>query len=372
VSKYTEKLLIIANSARMLAQAARNSGFIPYVIDCYADQDTQQLAENYQKVPSLSWTDLSSVVGYFKQQYGITRLIYGSGFESHSESLVFLAQYFEILGNSLGVFIALQNKRDFFQRLQQLNINHPKVSFSFPKHSDSWLTKPQDSQGGLNIRWAKKPAHPTNFYYQRYLKGQSLSVLFLANGKQARIIGFNQQLTTSFDNQPFVFAGIINHAELSLEQQQTLANWVNKLTQSYGLHGLNSLDFILSENVCYVLEINPRPPASMQLYDSDLLRWHIDSQDLSGFKNLEGLHHSYKAYQILYAQKTIQIPEQMQWSGGCVDLPSAGAIISKGQPICSIIASGEDLAQLLNALHLKKSLLSTIITTEHDAIQSQR
>jgi methenyltetrahydromethanopterin cyclohydrolase len=368
------KLLIIANSARMLVQAARNADIKPYVIDCYADLDTQHLAKCYKQINSLSIADLTPAIKFFKQ-LNITQVVYGSGFESYSDSLIFLAQHFKILGNSPETFIALQNKRDFFQRLQQLNINYPEIRFTVPNGCENWLIKPQHSQGGLNIRWAEKLAHPTDFYYQRYIQGEPLSVLFIANGKQAQIIGFNQQLTTSFENQPFVFAGIINHAELSPTQQQTLVTWVNQLTSAYSLCGLNSLDFMLCDGICYVLEINARPPASMQLYDADLLTAHIHSTDLSGFKNLKGLensHKTYKAYQIFYAPKQIEISPQIQWPEGCVDLPAIGAIINKEQPICSIIVSGKNLVELLGNLHLQKSFLSTFINLEHDAIPSQR
>lgn len=382
-----DKLLIIATHARMLAQAARDSGFIPVVVDCYGDQDTQQLADYYQKVNSLSLADLAPIIEFFKQQ-NITQLVYGSGFESHSDSLIFLARHFEILGNSPETFIALQDKRDFFQRLQKLNINHPEVCFTIPKESENWLIKPQHSQGGLAIQYLSKRQNnkaKTTSYYQRYIKGEPLSVLFLANGKQAQVIGFNRQLTTTLENQPFVFAGIVNHAELSTQQQQTLTVWVNKLTTAYGLRGLNSLDFILSDDICYVLEINPRPPASMQLYNADLLTAHINAccgqlMTANPLKDWQSLNNAniqfktkrYKAYQILYAQKTTLIPEQIQWPNGCVDIPSVGAIINKEQPICSIIASGKNLVELLDNLQLKKSFLSTFINLEHDAIQSQR
>jgi methenyltetrahydromethanopterin cyclohydrolase len=203
--KQADKFLIIANSARMLAQAARDSGFIPFVIDCYGDQDTQKLAEVYQKVTSLQWLNLKTAVIYFKQRYGITQLIYGSGFELHSESLIFLAQYFKIMGNFPSIFMALHDKRDFFYRLQYLNIQYPEVCFTIPKKHEKWLIKPECSQGGLNIHYLSQNVNSklNKIYYQRYIKGESLSVLFLANGKHAQIIGFNQQVIEKNNYQPF-------------------------------------------------------------------------------------------------------------------------------------------------------------------------
>lgn len=355
-----DKLLIIANSARMLAQAARNSGFLPFVIDCYGDQDTQNLAEQYHQVKSLSINELKPAVAFFKQQK-ISRLVYGSGFETHSDSLIFLARHFEVLGNSPKTFIALHNKRDFFQRLQQLNIDYPEVRFTTPNACEGWLIKPEQSQGGLNIQHLARnsPAFlKTAHYYQRYINGKSLSALFLANGKQAQVIGYNQQLVTAFHHQPFVFAAILNQAELSLTQQQTLTGWIKKLSESYGLRGLNSLDFILADDICYVLEINPRPPASMQLYDGDLFTAHSEACQ-GKFANADFKTACYRLYQIIYAPTRIQIPAQIQWPAGYVDIPQSGVMINQQQPICSIIASGKNLVELTTDLQLKKSFLST-------------
>ncbi len=353
-------MLIIATHARMLAQAARNSGFSPVVIDCYGDQDTQKLAEQYRQVKSLAVADLTPAIEFFKQQ-GISQVVYGSGFEQHSDSLIFLAGHFQILGNHPENFIALHNKRDFFQRLRQLNINYPEVRFTAPDDCEGWLIKPEQSQGGVNIQHLTKNSSAyleAAYYYQRYLNGKALSVLFLADGTQAQVIGYNQQLVTSFTNQPFVFAAILNQAELSLTQQQILTDWINQLTECYGLRGLNSLDFILADDICYVLEINPRPSASMQLYDGALFTAHIEACQ-GKFSNADFKTGCFRLYQIVYAPAQIQISAEIQWPDGYVDIPTTGAMINPQQPICSIIASGKNLVELSTDLQLKKSFLST-------------
>ena len=42
-------ILVVASSARMLAQSARASGFKPLVIDLFADLDTQRYAEDFKQ-----------------------------------------------------------------------------------------------------------------------------------------------------------------------------------------------------------------------------------------------------------------------------------------------------------------------------------
>lgn len=382
-----DSVLIIANSGRMLAQAACDINLKPVVIDCFADSDTQTLARDFYQVESLAIKDIQAIIESLKGEFKYC--LYGSGFEAHQDSLYFLAEHFRLLGNTPEVFAALHDKRDFFQRLEQLDINFPAVYFntktSNRSHAPVWecslsrssgeskyLKKPFNSQGGLNIQLIEEPDNikDDNHYYQQYIDGQALSALFIANNKQAEIIGFNQQWTIALSSQQqFVFSGIINHAELSVHHQQTLQRWVNKLTQSYGLRGLGSLDFILYRNECYVLEINPRPPASMQLYHSDLLKLHLQAinQNLRGLKLPEqSKSKPYTAYQIIYAETAVKIPKTMKWQNYCCDLPQENTIINKGQPICSIIAHGTNPQHLREDLHTKQHNLLQQLTKQHD------
>ncbi len=358
-----EKLLIISQSAQMLAQAAYNIDLKITVIDCFADRDTQGLAFKYYQVKSLALQDIQSLINIIKDQCKFC--IYGSGFEAYPESLAFLETQFQLLGNSSTVFKTLQNKPLFFQRLQQLNISFPSVFFTLKNntHRDktaNYLIKPFNSLGGLEIvkENTRHNLHNTRHYYQEYIAGESLSVLFVANGNQAVIIGFNRQWTIA---KSFLFSGIINHAELAIIHQQTLYNWVSKLTLSYKLQGLCSLDFIFYKNKCYILEINPRPPASMQLYEKDLLKTHY----LACLGQLEKVitpqYKIYTAYQIIYALKTIKISSQIKWPKYCCNLPQINAIIDKGQPICSIIINGTNPQSLLEDLQHKQHLLFTQI-----------
>ena len=361
-----KKLLVIAQSGQMLAQAAHNIGLKVTVIDCFADLDTQALACNYYQVKSLAFKDIQGLINIIKGQ--IRFCIYGSGFEAYPESLAFLEMQFQLIGNSSKVFNALQNKPRFFQRLQQLNISFPSVLFTskdniYKNKKENYLIKPFDSLGGggiqaVNINNSNNLHYPRH-YYQKYIDGQSLSVLFVANGKQAIVIGFNQQWTVE---KSFLFSGVINHAALPVIHQQTLYSWVSKLTVSYKLQGLCSLDFIFYNNKCYVLEINPRPPASMQLYEKDLLKNHyfaclgqLEKMTIPQYK-------TYTAYQVIYTRIKIKISSKMKWPEYCCNLPSKNTIINKGQPICSMIINGSDPQYLIKDLQNKQHLLFTQIS----------
>ncbi len=268
--------LIIATSGRMLAQAAWYEGYNVLVIDCYADVDTLKYAEKVVRANSFSIKNLITALDSLKT-YAITGIVYGSGFETFPESLHFLQHRFSLSGNLPNVFEKVQNKKTFFTALAFLEIPYPETQFNYPDLCDSktWLSKPLNGQGGIGISFnhSNKP----DSYWQRYYDGQAGSVLFLATKENVTVFGFHRQWTHATDENEFLFAGICHDDDIAKIYRERIANWLQKLVDYFDLRGLNSLDFIQTETDIFVLEINPRPSASMQLYDAPLFSMHIQA-----------------------------------------------------------------------------------------------
>ncbi|MDD5631077.1 MAG: ATP-grasp domain-containing protein, partial [Methylococcales bacterium] len=327
----------------------------PLVIDLFADLDTQRYAEAFKRVPSLAKNHLTPAVDHFIEHYAVTHVIYGSGFEYYPESLSYLSCRLLVLGNPSETFAKLHDKPVFFSSLDKLNIPYPEVCFAAPTRAGNWLVKPMQNQGGLGI----KPYHPKRFtestvYWQKYLAGTPHSVLFLANGKEARVIGFNTQWAVDMGkSQAFIFSGIINSCDLLEQQKERITDWLRELVPVFTLQGLNSLDFIQAGDKSFVLEINPRPSASMQLYDTDLIIGHIRAclGELADY----GSHEGFTGYQIVHAKQDVMIPDGFEWPPWCMDLPESGTPCRAGQPICSIIAHQNEAQSVMNEL-LNKQL----------------
>ncbi|NOS73856.1 MAG: ATP-grasp domain-containing protein, partial [Methyloglobulus sp.] len=344
----------------MLVRAAQQAGFKPLAIDLYGDQDTCWYAEETQQIHSLAEKHLMPALDYFVNHYPVTCVVYGCGFEQQPDSLKSMGDRLTLLGNQAGVFAKLHDKAAFFSLLNALAIPYPDVAFHNPGHDvTDLLIKPMHGQGGVGIRRCRtgEAAEPST-YWQKYQEGVPHSVLFLADGIRSQIIGFNRQWTTPLnDKDEFIFSGIINSTELSLEQKNQISDWVDKLVAELSLKGLNSLDFIQHGQTSYVLEINPRPPASMQLYDADLFARHIKAcqGELLDYKPVQA---GFTAYQIVYAQRDTLIPDGFEWPDGVMDMPNAGSIISTGQPICSMITHEKEPQQVLEQLKNKQELIT--------------
>ena len=350
-----EYILVIASSGRLLAQAAKNVGLKPLVIDIFVDRDTQQYAEAFKQVSSLSEQQLVPVVDYFIQRYGVKHVIYGSGFEYYPESLRYLDNKLIVLGNSIDTFLRLQDKSDFFSSLDKLSIPYPEVCFVTPNNQAVWLVKPMQGQGGLGIqRYNPKHQADTPVYWQKFQAGTQHSVLFLADGKNAQVIGFNTQWTIDLgEGQEFIFSGIISSCDLLDEHKERITDWLDELVCEFRLKGINSLDFIQADEMVFVLEINPRPSASMQLYDADLIIWHIKASQ-GQLTDYALLNKGYTGYQIVYAQQDVMISDAFKWPDGCMDLPEFGVTCRTGQPVCSIIAHQKQAHLVINELQIKQ------------------
>ena len=347
-------VLIIAQSGRMLAHAAKKKGYRVLVIDLFADQDTLEIAEQLWQVEQLSITAIQQAIIEIQANYKVQCFVYGSGMENQPETLAYLVQYFTLIGNSASLCQKFSDKRSFFKQLSQLNIPYPAVKFQRPKDSKAWLIKPIYHAGGQGISRCNRAAS-TNEYYQKFCAGQAASVLFCSDGKQFDVIGFQRQWSLADDD--FSFAGIVQDCLLPQKVQQEVLVWLATLVAHYPLKGLASLDFIWDGTQCYFLEINPRPPASMMLYPSlDLFTAHLTGKHKEKLKD-NHIH----ALQILYAKQECSIPNSMKWPTWSFDLPTINSKIAAKQPICSIIARAKTTQQALDALRVQQQLIENTI-----------
>ena len=362
----SNRLIVIAQSARMLAQMAVDAGFEVIAIDCFADLDTQNLAVLSFKLESLALDDLKAVLEKLQQDDGLLPVVYGSGFEHFIDSLGYLERHWRVLGNPLSIYKQFQDKQALFHTFDQLSINYHEVRFTAPDNlTGKWLVKPMQGEGGQGIRVYSKLESPTDHvYWQRYCAGQSYSALFIASGDAIEIIGFNRQAIVAEGDAYFTFAGVISQVNLPCSTRQLIAQWLKKLLTVYRLRGLGSLDFMLENDQCYALEINPRVPASAQLYGKQIFKHHLQAC-WGKLEPIDALPTSSAGYRVLYAKREIGISKRIAWPKWVVDRPESGVFIGKGQAICSIIANGKNSRQVSLQLIRRQRFMENLLKTGH-------
>jgi len=276
---------------------------------------------------------------------------YGAGFEKQAEVLNRISQYLQVLGNAGEVIVHCKNPRRFFATCDALSIPHPEVVFDMPESADGWLVKVVGASGGAHIKPLDLTTHQPSdaVYLQQQQVGTAISCLFLADGHQVQIVGFNELWLDGTVDRPFRYGGAVSHACLTEQVKCSLQLYVEKLTREIGLVGINSCDAIYDGDHVYILEINPRLSATMALYDSkstDLMARHIQScgEPIQGF-SVDKSDQTSLAHQVIYADQSIEIDHGIDWPEWAADIPNGGSQFEMGMPICTVVARADGAEQ---------------------------
>ena len=343
-------IIIAAISSRCYVQAAIDAGFEVIAIDAFADMDTQNLAKEViqievndgqfdpqQLLHALNQIDLKEDI-----ESKFIGFAYGAGFEAQPDLLTQIASIKPIIGNSAKVIEQCKQPQDFFALCDVLNMSHPETLFEKPINTLGWLQKKIGASGGEHIKSILPlDLHSTTqIYYQKKQLGTPISCLFLADGINALILGFNEQWCSPTVLSPYRFGGAVSHTDLNENTQNILASFIQSVTQKLGLKGLNSCDYLMQDNEVFVLEINPRLSASLGLYQAkrgNLFAAHV-AACLGQLKEWPIVDKTSRAMQIVYAKQIAKVPTEMDWPEWVCDIPQPGSAIPAGAPICSVIA----------------------------------
>lgn len=343
-------IVIAATSARGFAQAAVACGHEVIALDAFADADTRAICAQTFK---LKFNDNAVDEAGFKHVFSSLNLskidgfCYGSLFDHNPDLLAWVAHKMaahriRLVGNTPEV---LKQAKDFsfFALLDKLNIAHPEVCLQIPDNAARWLAKQIGGTGGLHIQaanQAKTGDYFQNTYYQKKMAGKPISMLFVADGKTALTIGFNQQFVAPTAEMPYRFAGAVSNVALQPNIHAAFEHVAQQLTSTLKLHGANNLDAILNNDGLWILELNPRLSATFNLYEN-LMHQHLKgcAGSLAEFipQNKQST-----AQLILYADSELNIPADFAWPSWTADIPESDVKISADAPICSVFAEAEN------------------------------
>jgi uncharacterized protein len=369
-------LLIAAISGRSLAQAARRAGYAPLVADFFADLDTQEAAHACRKLEGpiargFQWASLSPALEALgaKSPSPILGLVYGSGFEDRPHLLTRIAKRWTLLGNDQATVECLKDPESFFTTLDRLGIVHPATSCARPaKAEGAWLVKQKGGAGGRHIGPSGSRLKHGEVYYQERVEGRSVSALFVANGQGARVLGFSEQWTAPTKHSRFRYGGAVRPTRLAAAAKKAVVLAVERAASAFAIKGLASADFTVKGDSALLLEINPRPGATLDIFDSEgasLLRLHVDAVTQGrlprGALKLTGA----MASAIVFAPVRFQVPFTMTWPRWAADKPKRGEIIDKNRPICTVWARAGTEARA-------KSLVEARTKTVLAGIESKR
>jgi predicted ATP-grasp superfamily ATP-dependent carboligase len=361
----TQAIAVAALSARMMAESARRGGFDVIALDVFGDADTRRAARAWSCVgapdpPRLDSDATAAAMARLRTVAGCIGWVAGAGFEGSPSLLARCAAVARLIGNATETMRSVRDPATFFARLAAMGIAYPEIAWTRPVEPGGWLRKDARGSGGWHIRPVqlgdpRHPDAPPHVYFQRRREGRSMSALFLADGRDARLLGINELIVEPLRSLPFVYRGAIGPLTLTPRITRDIDEAVRAIVREWRLVGLNSLDFLLDGEGIFVLEVNPRPSASMALHDDvvprGLMRTHVDAC-LAGSlpTTMTERAAGCRGYSIVFAEASLRFPSAMgeRWLDlrWCHDIPMPGESIAEGGPVCSVSARGRSASEV--------------------------
>ena len=352
-------LAVAGISVRMLAEAATDDGFEVVALDLFGDADTRRACAQWCPIgtPASLRIDaelLLVALGKLARRGDVAGWIAGSGFEARPNLLERGAAWLPLLGTQADAVRRVRDPQAFFGFLEAQAIAHPPVRMTPPDDAAGWLVKEGGGCGGWHIRRAgSTEAVREAHYFQREMQGTPMSATFIANGSDATVLGFNRLIVRPFGARPFVFCGAVGPVPLPSEVAAGVGAALRSIAAAFALRGLGSLDFILDGRGFSVLEVNPRPPASIALYgrrfvpaathgvvaahvraciDGELPQWPAPTAN-----------NPVRGTEIVFTSRPLWLEEdavaRLAARAGCHDLPAFPTRFAAGDPLCSVSAS---------------------------------
>lgn len=345
------QVLIVATSGRALAEAARRAGYRPLVLDAFGDSDMLAAAEAADIVPCdarLRFLPDALLAAAGRLAPLDVPLLWGGGLEHDPALLARLQAGRPEAGSSAAIVAACKDPLAFAARLRALGIPHPPTRLDPPPDPSSWLTKSVGGTGGGHVRPARGRAARPGRYFQRRVPGRPVSALLLCGTREARVLGWSEQWVEEHAAGRRRFVGLAAPLALPAALEAAMATAARAAARALDLRGLASADFLVEGQTFHLLELNPRPGASLEVFDRllagpPLITLHLDP-DAALAGDLPGLRPGRAAgSRIVYARRPLHLPAD-DWPGWAADRGAAGTLVARGWPICTVLATGSDLA----------------------------
>lgn len=265
-------------------------------------------------------------------------IIFCSPIESFPEILESAVEKRTVL-NSPATAVRLCRDQRFLRTVHAEGILFPEISFEEGSTGPGWIIKGQNSCGGAGIRHDDGKLSPGE-YRQKFIEGKSVGAIYFTSGGETQLCGVAEHI-----NLGFKFAGCVFTAGAKDGANEAIGEFGKKLASATGLLGWWGADFVLADGSAYLLEVNPRFTAGMELMAKSFGTDIFDTQrrafsgDLCHIKAKGSV--GYLGRTVVYSRNTTVFREPEKWFlKGLRDLPFDGRTIAKDEPLVSIYSTG--------------------------------
>jgi predicted ATP-grasp superfamily ATP-dependent carboligase len=346
-----------------------------YGMDLFADVDLQAICP-CTKIPVERYPHRLAETAVMLAPPG--PWMYTGGLENHPDVVDKLSRVRVLWGNPGDTLRTVRNPFWVSDLMRSAGLSMPETR---PFHvgapvDGSWLVKPLASAGGAAIRVWRGGRLPTRAgkgaFFQKRSDGEPHSAVFFADGRDAILIGITRMLVGEpwLHAAPFAYCGSYGPIELPQHTTKRVGELGGVLVNTAQLRGFFGVDFLLQNGEPWLVEVNPRYTASIEVLELGmewnvfaLLRGHFDDglsvaelsrQHCGQMVDLSqprpGSPRRVVAKAILFAKA-----EGTVWKGAfrgleVQDVPELGAPLKQGQPIVTLMGIADKPEVVLEGL----------------------
>jgi uncharacterized protein len=310
-------ILIAAFSARMIAELAVRAGHDVVAVDHFGDVDLRRAC------PSVSVRGGMAELVAVAEGIPAERVLYGAGLENRPDLVARLAAGRELLGCPPEV---LRRVRDP-ELLAASGLPYPRTFVGRePPAGGRWLRKPLRSGGGRGVRKWRGEAVGDRVVVQERIDGLACSAAADAEG----LLGVSEQLFGRFGARGYTWCGNLVPPRLPEAERAALEAQAEAIcatvAEAFGVRGVFGVDMVWDGERAWVVEVNPRPPGSLE----------VIAPDAFAGRRAPRIGAAGKA--VVFAREDVVVGDLR---GLAVrDIPHPGERIAAGRPICTLVATG--------------------------------
>jgi predicted ATP-grasp superfamily ATP-dependent carboligase len=357
------RIAVVGASVRGAAFSLLRAGCEVVAADLFADADLQRVCS------ATRITDYPDDLAAWLADTSCDGWLYTGALENHPELVDRMASLRPLLGNRGEVLRRVRDPLVLQHVLMSAGLNFPETKLCdgmYPGEG-KWLLKTGQGGNGSGVTRESEPLGLSPWssgYWQREIKGTPGSTQYLAEANgTCTLIGITRQLVGEawYGASEFQYCGTL--APWDLPAAAELTEVGRALTAQFGLRGLFGVDFVFDGERPWIVEVNPRITAAMEVVERVVGR-HLLAEHLHKFGIEVGQHDMVRVPAagkvVLYAKHPLavsrQLSEQLLTIAGRINLPQFADIpvpntqISLGDPILTIFAVGDDLAAVESEL----------------------
>ncbi len=346
------KVLLVGASVRAASASLGCVGWRSVAFDLYGDLDLAETSESTQLLPQ----DYPGKIWERVRHLAPTPWIYTGAIENHPDVVEAISSRFRLLGNGPEVLRRVRDSAEVARVVRDEGFLAPEVRtypLSLPTDG-SWLVKPVASGGGEGIEpWVggdSSRAGPV--YYQKRISGLALSAIFVRDRAATRLVGVTRQYLGRPGNR-FAYRGSLAPWPLLDSTRLQVEGLGRTVGDAFGMLGLFGIDLILERDQVWLIEVNPRYTASVEVLEfalgRSIMAEHLRVFEMPTRSEVERLPPTvrFAAKAILFARSEgvlvdpIPIEPGEEGIPSVADVPRPGTHFEVGQPVMTVFGRGK-------------------------------